>query len=440
VRPFTPRVHRSATISRAGTRPVTTQERGVSLTAAASNSAAPAGKARVLIYSSLYPSDARPRHGIFLENRVRSLVASGKADVRVVCPVPWFPFKGSWAGEYGAYARTPNRAVRHGIEVRYPRFPLIPRFGMSLAPWSMAAATADALRELQSEGFDFDVLDAYYFYPDGVAAASLARKFRKPLMITAFGTDINLIPQHALPRRMIQWAGARADGITSVCQALLDAMVELGISDERMRVVLHGVDLNLFRPPADRAALRAKLGLTRRTLLSVGHLIERKGHHIPIGALPKLEGVELYIAGDGPEERNLRNLAQTLGVAERVKFLGHVDQTRLPDYFGAADALVLASSREGIANVLLESMACGTPVLATRIWGTPEVVNVPAAGVVLDDRSVASLVKAYGELFAHYPDRAQTRVHAERYTWEQTSVDHLAVMRTALARAAKAAA
>ena len=389
---------------------------------------------RVLVYSSFYPSAALPRHGIFLENRIRNLVASGTVDVRVVCPVPWFPIAARWAGSYGAFARVPQRDVRHGIEVFYPRFPLIPRIGMNLAPWTMAAATAGTIRRLVRDGFDFDVLDAYYFFPDGVAAAVLAKRFRKPLMITAFGTDINLIPQYALPRRMIQWSGSRAQGMTAVCQALQDAMVALGMPQERMRVVLHGVDLQLFRPPADRAALRARLGMNRRTLVSVGHLIERKGHHIAIGALAKLADVDLVIAGDGPEDQSLRSLAQRLGVADRVRFLGHVDQTKLPDYFGAADALVLASSREGIANVLLESMACGTPVLATRIWGTPEVVNVPEAGVVLEGRSEAALATAFATLFQHYPDRALTRRHAERFTWEQTSTDHLAVMRAAIER------
>ena len=117
----------------------------------------------------------------------------------------------------------------------------------------------------------------------------------------------------------------------------------------------------------------------------------------------------------------------------RVRFLGHLDQEDLKDYYSVADALVLASSREGIANVLLESMACGTPVIATAVWGTPEAVNVPEAGVLMRERSAGALVEAARQLFDHYPDRAATRRHAAGFQWEQTSREHLQVLHRALA-------
>jgi glycosyltransferase involved in cell wall biosynthesis len=232
---------------------------------------------------------------------------------------------------------------------------------------------------------------------------------------------------------MILWAVNRCAGVTTVCQALKDRLVEVGAPAEKIRVVLHGVDPGLFHP-VDREAVRRRLGLTGRVLLSVGHLTKRKGHHLAIQALTELPDTTLLIVGDGWMEGELRELARSLGLEDRVRLLGHLEQEDLKEYYGAADALVLASSREGIANVLIESMACGTPVIATPVWGTPEAVNVPEAGVLMRDRSVGALVEAAGRLFADYPDREATYRHAATFTWERTSREHLEVLRAAMGR------
>jgi len=182
----------------------------------------------------------------------------------------------------------------------------------------------------------------------------------------------------------------------------------------------------------DREAVRRRLGLTGTVLISVGHLTPRKGHHLAIEALCSLVGVTLLIAGDGVYEQTLRELAATLEVADRVRFLGHVEQEGLKELYNAADALVLASSREGMANVLLEAMACGTPVIATAVWGTPEAVSTPAAGVLMEERSSAALVAAARRLFDDYPDREDTRQHAAGFRWERTSREHLEALHGAL--------
>jgi glycosyltransferase involved in cell wall biosynthesis len=390
-------------------------------------------KPRLLIFSSLFPDATRPGNGIFTENRIRSLVAAEEIAVRVVCPVPWFPLTASWAGNYSRYARVASYETRHGLDVRYPRYPMIPKIGMSLTPWLMAQFLVGPLRRLIAEGFDFDVLDAYYFYPDGVAAAMLARSLNKPLIITAYGTDINLIPRWPLPRRQIVWAARRADAMTAVCQSLKDAMIDIGVNGDRIGVVIHGVDLTVFHPPEDLATLRERLGMRRRTLLSVGYLIERKGHHIAIPALAELPDVELWIIGQG-DQTWLRRIAEARGVADRVRFIGYVGQEKLADYYGAADALVLASSREGMANVMLESIACGTPIVATNVWGAPEVITTPAAGRLVAARTSEAIAAGCRALFVDCPDRAATRAHAEQFTWARTARDHLAIVHDVLAQ------
>ena len=376
---------------------------------------------KLLTFTTLYPDSTRPTHGIFVENRLRHLVAAGKVASRVVAPVPWFPLKRSIFGSYTKYASVPRKEVWHGIDVEHPRYPLVPKIGMTAAPWLMAAALKLVLSRIIEDGYDFDIIDAHYFYPDGVAAVMLGRALDKPVVITARGTDLNLIPRYYFPRRMIQRAARDCAAIITVCQALKSKLTQLGVADTKVTVLRNGVDLTLFMPPTDRQTLRKRLELTNKTLLSVGNLVPLKGHDISIASLRHLPGHSLMIAGEGPEREKLQKLAARIGVGERVRFLGRVKHEGLPEYYGAADALVLASSREGWANVLLESLACGTPVIATGTGGSPEIISTPEAGVLIDDRSDQGLSQGVELLFSSYPDRTATRNFAEQFSWDATT-------------------
>jgi len=375
---------------------------------------------KLLTFSSLFPNTVKPSHGIFVETRLRYLLASGKATSRVVAPVPWFPSSHPRFGDYAAFSKVPTNEVRYGIEVSHPRYLVIPKVGMTAAPWLMAQACKKEIGRILDEGYDFDAIDAHYFYPDGVAAVMLGKYFNKPVVITARGTDINLIPQYALPKKQLMWAASNAAGMITVCNALREEMIGLGIDGERIVALRNGVDLQRFQP-TDRAAARASLGIDGFTAISVGVLDPRKAHDLTIGALPLMPDVKLLIAGIGPERKRLEAQAAQLGVADRVTFLGAVAQTELKHYYNAADAMVLASSREGWANVLLESMACGTPVVASNVWGTPEVVAAPAAGVLMKERSSRGIAEAMADLRANYPEHAATRRYAEGFSWDATT-------------------
>ncbi len=375
---------------------------------------------RILTFSTLYPHAARPNHGIFVETRLRHLLASGKVESKVVAPVPWFPSSNPRFGEYAVFAKAPREERRHGIDIIHPRYLTVPKLGMSVAPLLLAAGVYSAVKNIIRNGYDFEIIDAHYFYPDGVAAILLGRHFGKPVVITARGTDVNLIPRYRLPRAMIRWAARHAAGIITVARALKDDLVGVGVSAGRIEVLRNGVDLQLFRP-IEREAGRRNLGISRTTLLSVGHLIPRKGHDLVIQGLRWLPELDLIVIGDGPEREALGALARESGAADRVRFVGSLAQEELRNYFGAADALVLASSREGWANVLLESMACGTPVVASNIGGTPEVVSAPEAGVLMAERTPEAVAEAVRRLFARYPDRGATRRYAEKFSWEETT-------------------
>jgi glycosyltransferase involved in cell wall biosynthesis len=385
------------------------------------------------LFSTLFPSRARPNHGLFVETRLRELLASGEVESTVVAPVPWFPFRHGRFGRCAAFAATPEREERNGIDVWHPRYALPPKVGMSVAPLTLAAGARSTIARLIEAGRDFDLIDAHYYYPDGAAAALLARWFRKPFVVTGRGTDLNLLPDYAVPRKWIGWTARRAAASILVSRPLQERLVQLGAERERTHVLRNGVDLDRFRP-LDRLECRRRLGLEEgRWLLSVGHLVALKGHDIAIAALPGLPpDVRLAIVGDGEERRRLAAVAARLDVTERVRLVGAVPQDELVCWYNAAVALVLCSSREGSPNVVLESLACGTPVAATAVGGVPELLEDPAAGRLIAERTPSALAAAVLEIFAAGIRPSAVRAYASRFGWEETTRGQIDLFRAVL--------
>ncbi len=391
---------------------------------------------RVLSFTTLYPNAVQPRHGVFVEERLRHLAASGEVELTVLAPVPWFPSRHPRFGRYADFAAVPREEKRHGLRVLHPRYPVWPKVGMSAAPALMAAALWPVLRGLEREHGPYDLIDAHYFYPDGVAAVWLGQRLGKPVVVTSRGTDVNWIPRYRVPRAQLRWAAARAAGLISVSSALGEHLTALGVPRERITVLRNGVDLEVFRPlPEAGAALRRELDLAGPLLLSVGSLIERKGHHIAIEALRGLPAATLLIAGEGPWRARLERQAETAGVAARVRFLGPVAHADLPRYYSAADLFVLASSREGMPNVVLEALACGTPVAACNAEGVAELLADPVAGRIVPRREAESLRQTLSALLAAPPSREAVRAYARRFAWDETSAGQLALFRAVVEKA-----
>lgn len=388
----------------------------------------------MLVFTTLYPSSVRPNHGIFVETRLRHLLSSDQAAATVVAPVPWFPSTGKIFGRYAQVSLTPERERRAGVEVRHPRYFVVPRVGLMAQPFTLALAGARAAEQLQRDGLEFDLIDAHYFFPDGVAAAKLATILGKPFVVTARGSDINLIAQLPRARRLIVRAAHQAARVIAVSAALKNAMMDLGVPDDRISVLRNGVDLNLFHP-ISRSDARRDLGLSPRgaTIASVGNLVPEKGHELVITASSLLpDNIEVLIVGEGPQRPSLQRLVAQLGLHQRVKLLGALPQTRLRSLYGACDALVLASSREGWPNVLLEAMACGTPVVAAKVGGVPEIVTELAVGRLVAERTPDAFAQAIAEVLRASPNRDAIRAFAERYSWDATTAGQLEVFRHAI--------
>lgn len=394
---------------------------------------------RILLFSTLYPSSVRPGHGVFVETRLRELVSSGDVQVKVLAPVPWFYSTNPRHGARALMAATPRSEQRNGIDVLHPRYPLPPRIGQTIAPFVLALGALAAVRKLVRDGYDFDLIDAHFYYPDGVAAALLARWFGKPLVITARGSDLNVFGREVPPRAMMRWAGKVANASVGVCQALVDVLKGWGLDQHRLQVIRNGVDVNRFQPMPQVQA-RAALGLAGQpVLISVGHLVHVKGHDLTLEAfallLRRWPEATLCLVGDGPLRPALQARAAILGIAEHVRFVGAVPNDQLATWYSAADVMVLASRSEGWANVLLESMACGTPVVATAVGGSAEVVADACAGRLVPPGDPAALAQGLVALLGSAPDRAAVRAYAEGFGWHETTEAQLRMFRNVLVRA-----
>jgi glycosyltransferase involved in cell wall biosynthesis len=383
---------------------------------------------RLLTYTNLYPNTVQPTLGVFVERRLLRLVAEPGIDAVVIAPVPWIPPPINYLRRYRSFRGISREEQRDGIHVFHPRFLSIPGLNRYLAPFTMMFATLRLVHRLvRRDGFR--VIDAHYFYPDGVAAALIARVLKMPLVVTARGTDVNLLPEFPFPRLLIRWAARKADRIITVSEALRSKLVALGVCASKITTLKNGVDTDQF-VLRDRCGARRNLGLPDGLiLLSVGNLVETKGHHLVIEALVDLPDAYLVVVGAGEQREHLERLTRRLGVAQRVRFTGTLTAAELVSHYNAADMLVLASEREGMPNVILEALSCGLPVVAINRGGIGEIVNRPELGVLLDERSAAAIGGGIRHLLAYYPDRHTTRMAAGALGWGTTIATQAALYR-----------
>ena len=383
---------------------------------------------RVLTLSTLFPNAAEPTLGVFVERQTLGLAAMDDVELEVVAPIGLPPWPLSRHPHYAPRARLPKREEYKGLPVHRPRYRVLPKIGHGRAARSMARALLPMLRRIRQR-FPFDVIDAQFFWPDGPAAMHLSKALGVPFSVKARGTDIHYWAFRSVIGRQIVAAGRAADGLLAVSQALKQVMVARGMPADKIQVHYTGVDLDKFRP-TDRDKAKAELQIKGPLIVSVGALIPRKGYSLTIGAMARLPEATLLIVGDGPQRKCLERLAAKHGVAGRVRFLGNRPHDELPRLLAAADVLVLPSTSEGLANVWLEALACGTPIVISDVGGAREVLDRPEAGRIVHFHA-AEIASAVLDLVSNPPDPAVVRAAAERFSWERNARelrDHLAAV------------
>ncbi|MDR1424005.1 MAG: glycosyltransferase [Azoarcus sp.] len=403
------------------------------------------------VLSSLFPSSVQPGAGLFI--RERMFRVARRLPLFVVAPTPWFPMQERflgllkylaeemYVGDTGLAARFQKWVRRHwhagfrlgapeyeeqqGIPVWYPGFLSLPGILKTLDGRAMAAGAFPRFDAMRTAG-RLDLIDAHFGYPDGYAAVLLGRRLGVPVTITLRGSEVWRSRDSYLAPKLRE-ALHGATKVFAVCESLRQLAIGMGVPDERVEVVGNGVDAGLFRP-RERGAARAALGLAPEApvLISVGWLVERKGFHRVLDVLPALirrwpDLVYLIVgsgslAGDNRAELDAQ--VERLGLRANVRFLGALPPEELPGPLSAADVFVLATRAEGWANVFLEAMACGLPVVTTDVGGNREVVCRPELGELVPFGEPSALEAALEHALARSWDRAAIRRYAESNSWD----------------------
>lgn len=378
----------------------------------------------VVVLSSLFPSSVQPGAGLFIRERMFRVGAV--LPLCVVSPTPWFPLQGllrRWRPGFRPGA--PRHEQASGFDLWFPRFLSVPGVMKRFDGLFMALGALPRLLRLKREG-RLDAIDAHFGYPDGYAATLLGGWLKVPVTITLRGTEQRHAQDAVLAPRLKR-ALQRASEVFAVSQSLRQIALAMGIAGDKVHVVGNGVDLHKFSPlPRDEA--RRTLGLAPQApvLVSVGGLVERKGFHRVIELLPALRQrwpglTYLVVGGPSPEGDmggELRRQVAALGLGDAVRFLGPLPPERLREPLSAADVFVLATRNEGWANVFLEAMACGLPVVTTAVGGNAEVVCRAELGSVVPFGDAEQLSQALSQALATSWDAAAIRRYAEANTWD----------------------
>lgn len=384
---------------------------------------------RVLVYTALYPNAQQPMHGVFVRERIRAL--GRRSRVQVMAPVPWAPPVRALGERYFGYSQVPRQEWQDGLQVHHPRFGVLPKVGKAADGLWMAAFTLPALRRVRRR-FPFEVIDAHWAFPDGVAAALVARALALPLVLTVRGDDLNVIAQEPGRGLAIRYALRRASLVVALSRELAEKSRSLAPRTP-VKVIANGVDGVRFHP-GDRVAARARMGVAPddQLLFSAGRLHASKGFPILIEAAARLRArfprLLVVIAGAPDHEADARPAIEAAaargGLQDRLRLVGPCPHDVLADWYRASDLFCLPTAREGSANVLLEALACGLPCVTTAVGGNPDLIDSDDLGR-LTAATPEGFAEAIADCLLRPRDRKQIADRAGQRTWDRVAEECL---------------
>ncbi len=374
----------------------------------------------VLALTTLYPNAVNPRFGTFVARSLEALAKRGDWRVTLINPIGLPPLA---LGRYRPLAELGPLSTEGGITIHRPQFTLIPRIGARRNAAAIARPTLPLAHSIHA-ATPINLIDAQFFYPDGPAAADIARALGLPLSIKARGSDISFWGERSFAREQMLDAARSAAGLLAVSHDLAGQMAAMGMDANKITVHYTGLDRDRFRPFGHtqlRAQLSQELGFAMPDnaplLACVGALIERKGQGLAIAALHPIPGARLVLIGKGEDEARLRALAASEGLSDRVHFAGSIDHDLMPLILSAADVMVLPTVAEGLANAWVEALACGTPVVTCDVGGARELITGDTAGRLVE-RNAEAVAAGINAILNNPPSRAAVAALTDHFSWD----------------------
>lgn len=391
-------------------------------------------KERILIVTNLFPNPQEPIRGIFIANLVKEL--QKKCNLIIVCPLPWFPrfFLFKKFEYYYKFALIPNKSHFNESQVFYPKFFYIPGFTV-IQPIMIFFAIIPLLFRLKLNK-SFDLINAHWIYPDGIAAALVKFILNVPLILTGHGCDINLYTSYMLRRPQIKMALRYADMVTVVSNAHKKKLAQI-VHQVHVKVIHNGVDFDVFRP-RDKKDCRIKLNIdiNKKIILFVGQLIEVKGISYLIEAANILVrgtklSFEIKLIGEGSLRSLFESEVKKNKLCNGITFLGEKPTNEVALWFGACDVFCLPSIREGCPSVILESLASGRPVVASNVGGIPELVNAKN-GRLFNRGDVKGLANFLNEVLNIQWNSNAIRNTIKEHSWENVADNYFGIYKDVL--------
>lgn len=396
----------------------------------------------VLVLSHVFPNPLNPNFGIFVFDQVQELRRLG-VEIAVIAPSPWPPPLLGLLPRVRKYHKVPERDEIAGCPVEYPKVLTLPGGHLFfLEGFIHYLRCRKLVRRLVKEK-KAALIHAHTILPDGLAAVLLGREFKLPVVCTLHGSDIRFYPyRDRITLRLTRWTLRKVNRLIAVSSELKDNVFSLsGVSD--VSVIRNSADPRAFKS-ISRLQARTQLGLSlpekKKMALFVGNLKPVKGVEYLLQAMTRLPAdVELYLVGDGESRALLTAMAERLGVAATCHFVCSRPHDEVPLWLAAADCLVLPSLSEGLPTIVVEAMFCQTPVVATNVGGTPEVVKDRHTGLLVAARDATALANALREILtdtglaAALAQRAEAEVKGT-LTWEANARSTIAAYKDVLLR------
>lgn len=391
---------------------------------------------RALLFSNLFPTSADPNRGLFTRQLATEINRLCALDVAV--PLPWFPSNALAARLLPAYARDfgslAPRLDWDGFKAIYPRYPLLPRVSERLHDRLMVLGVRRAITALHRTQ-PFDLINAHWMYPDGVAAARLGAQLGIPVVLTGLGCDVNDDLGHPTKRARILASTRAAAAVTAVSQPLADRLEAAGVPRHKLHVIPNGVDTTRFSP-RERFASRRTLGLDDSPLVvCVSRLSHEKGVDILIDAVRSLHAsmpaVRVAVVGEGAEHEALERRIADSGLIGVVRLVGVVPHEAVPTWMSAADVVCMPSRREGHPNAAMEALACGRPLVASRAGALTTLVTA-ARGITVAPGDPEALGGALAAALSRSWDATSIAASMRDDSWARAAQGYVRVYREAI--------